>query len=76
LGFYFLLIIKAISVPVRVPRASILMPDFTPLHYRALYEIYPGREGIGELDESALARLKETLAPPGRSFREGPGYRR
>jgi hypothetical protein len=76
LGFYFLLIFKAISVPVRVPGASIIMPDFTPLRYRALYEIYPGREGIGERNKSALARLKETLASLGRSVGEGPGYRR
>lgn len=61
---------------MRVPGASIIMPDFTPLRYRALYEIYPGREGIGETDESALARLKETLASQGRSVGEGPGYRR
>lgn len=56
--------------------ANIIMPDFTPLRYRALYEIYPGRGGIGETDETAIARLKETLASLGRSVGKGPGDRR
>jgi biotin synthase len=56
--------------------ANVVMPDFTPLRYRALYEIYPGRGGIGETDETAIARLKETLASLGRSVGKGPGDRR
>ena len=61
---------------MRVPGANIIMLDFTPLRYSALCEIYPEREGIGETDETAIARLKETLASLGRSVGKGPGNRR
>jgi biotin synthase len=52
--------------------ANVVMPDFTPLAYRNLYEIYPGRNKTEEASDF-LGRLKVDIARMGRIIGQGPG---
>ncbi len=54
--------------------ANIVMPDFTPLRYRALCEIYSGW-GIAETNERAVAAGKHVRVA-GQIYRKGTGNRR
>ena len=49
------------------------MPNLTPLKYRALYQIYPGKACIAETAEACLACLRERILSIGRKVGTGPG---
>jgi biotin synthase len=55
--------------------ANVVMPDLTPLEYRALYEIYPGKGGTGESTEAFHRRLWDQIEALGRTVGIGPGRR-
>lgn len=55
--------------------ANVVMPDFTPIAYRSLYEIYPGRN-TAEDAAAFLGRLKVDIAGMGRTIGRGPGSAR
>jgi biotin synthase len=54
--------------------ANVVMPDFTPLKYKSLYDIYPGRADVGR-PADIIAKLKNDLASIGRTIHFGAGYR-
>lgn len=53
--------------------ANVLMPNLTPVQYRALYEIYPAKACIRETAEQCHGCLTMRLAAIGRKIGEGPG---
>lgn len=46
--------------------ANVLMPNFTPLKYKALYEIYPGKRCITEQSEACIGCLTKKAESIGR----------
>ena len=54
--------------------ANVVMPDFTPLKYKRLYDIYPGRADVCS-PKDIIAKLKNDLASIGRTILFGAGYR-
>jgi biotin synthase len=54
--------------------ANVVMPDFTPLKYKSLYDIYPGRADVGEAAD-IIAKLKQDFTSIGRKILFGSGYR-
>lgn len=56
--------------------ANVVMPNLTPVAYRALYEIYPGKACVSETAEACGSCLKLRIESMGRSVGEGPGSRR
>ena len=56
--------------------ANIVMPNVTPLKYRALYEIYPGKACIKEAGAQCSFCLRGRLAAIGRSTGKGQGSAR
>ncbi|HNX81353.1 MAG TPA: [FeFe] hydrogenase H-cluster radical SAM maturase HydE [Candidatus Omnitrophota bacterium] len=53
--------------------ANVIMPNFTPVQYRKLYEIYPGKKCVEE-PEGACIRCMEVLAQSiGRTIRYSRG---
>lgn len=55
--------------------ANVVMPDVTPLEYRRLYNIYPGK-GEGTLSpEASHAQLLGLIKGLGRTVGQGPGSR-
>jgi biotin synthase len=56
--------------------ANVVMPNVTPPEYRTLYEIYPGKAGVGETAEACSACLEAHLRILGRRVGTGPGGRR
>jgi biotin synthase len=55
--------------------ANVWMPNLTPLKYRALYEIYPGKAAVIDTAEQFHANLLATLQRIGRVPGKGPGGR-
>lgn len=55
--------------------ANVWMPNLTPLKYRALYEIYPGKAAVIDTAEQYHENLLATLAALGRYPGRGPGGR-
>ncbi len=53
--------------------ANIVMPNLTPVEYRAYYEIYPAKACISETSEQCAGCLKGRVESIGRSVGEGPG---
>ncbi len=53
--------------------ANVIMPDFTPLHYRQWYDIYPGRLHSYEPAEKQHARLLQMLHKMERTVGAGAG---
>jgi biotin synthase len=53
--------------------ANVVMPNLTPLKYRALYEIYPGKACIAETAEACQAFLRQRILSIGRKVGTGPG---
>ncbi len=53
--------------------ANVVMPNLTPPEYRAAYEIYPGKAGVGETAEACEAGLQALLVALGRSAGSGRG---
>jgi biotin synthase len=56
--------------------ANVWMPNLTPLKYRALYEIYPGKSKVIDTAEEFHKNLLATLERMGRVPGKGPGGRR
>jgi biotin synthase len=54
--------------------ANVVMPDFTPLKYKSLYDIYPGRADVGSAAD-IIAKLKQDFTSIGRNILFGSGYR-
>jgi biotin synthase len=56
--------------------ANIVMPNLTPLQYRTLYEIYPGKACINETADACNACLRTRIESVGRTVGSGPGGRK
>jgi len=56
--------------------ANVWMPNLTPLKYRALYEIYPGKAKVIDTAEEFQKNLLATLERIGRVPGKGPGGRK
>jgi biotin synthase len=56
--------------------ANVWMPNLTPLTYRALYEIYPGKAKVIDTAEQFHENLLATLQRIGRVPGKGPGGRK
>jgi biotin synthase len=55
--------------------ANVVMPDFTPMTYRRLYDIYPGRNRTLDLDVF-MKRLGDEISSLGRRIGTGSGRRK
>ena len=55
--------------------ANVVMPNLTPVKYRALYEIYPAKACIEESATDCNGCLREQIAAMGRVAGSGPGGR-
>lgn len=55
--------------------ANVVMPNLTPLRYRALYEIYPGKACIRETANECAHCLSGRILRMGRQLGRGPGGR-
>ena len=53
--------------------ANVVMPNLTPLEYRAAYEIYPGKVCIAEDAEACNGCMKRRILSLGRTIGVGPG---
>ncbi len=53
--------------------ANVVMPNLTPLKYRALYEIYPAKACIFETAEDCHSCLRNRILSMGREIGTGPG---
>jgi len=53
--------------------ANVVMPNFTPLPYRKLYEIYPGRVCLDEYEDSLHQKIKDRIHSVGRVVGTGQG---
>jgi biotin synthase len=56
--------------------ANVWMPNLTPLRYRQLYEIYPGKAAVIDTAQEFHANLLATLERMGRTPGKGPGNRK
>lgn len=56
--------------------ANVVMPNLTPVKYRALYEIYPAKACIDETAEQCAGCLRARIRSVGRTVGTGPGPRR
>jgi biotin synthase len=55
--------------------ANVVMPNLTPVKYRALYEIYPAKACVGETAAECGACLTRRIEALGRGIGKGPGGR-
>ena len=56
--------------------ANVVMPNLTPVAYRALYEIYPGKACLRETASECEAGLRQRILNMGREIATGSGGRR
>jgi biotin synthase len=56
--------------------ANVVMPNLTPLKYRALYEIYPNKACISETGEACYSCMIGRIESLGRRIGHGPGHAR
>lgn len=56
--------------------ANVVMPNLTPLQYRQLYQIYPGKACVTETGEACNTCLSGRIMRIGRHIGSGPGGRR
>jgi len=56
--------------------ANIVMPNLTPVKYRALYEIYPSKACINETSDECRVCLLARIRSIGREIGQGPGGRK
>ena len=56
--------------------ANVVMPNLTPVQYRALYEIYPEKACVNETAEACRLCLAGRIHALGRRVGQGPGGRR
>jgi biotin synthase len=55
--------------------ANVFMPNLTPMKYRRLYEIYPGKACIGDTGDKCNSCLGLRISAIGRRIGQGPGGR-
>lgn len=55
--------------------ANVVMPNLTPLCYRTLYEIYPGKACLNETADGCNGCLRARMESIGRTIGLGPGGR-
>jgi len=55
--------------------ANVWMPNLTPVKYRKLYEIYPGKAAVSDTAEQYHENLLASLVALGRGPGRGPGNR-
>jgi biotin synthase len=53
--------------------ANIVMPNLTPLKYRAMYEIYPAKAAADETPEESKASIHRRILSIGRKIGTGRG---
>jgi biotin synthase len=53
--------------------ANIVMPNLTPLKYRAMYEIYPAKAAADETPEESMANIHRRILSIGRKIGTGRG---
>ncbi|MBN2424049.1 MAG: [FeFe] hydrogenase H-cluster radical SAM maturase HydE [Calditrichaceae bacterium] len=53
--------------------ANVIMPNMTPVNYRKLYEIYPGRICLEEFGEEAVEAIRGRIFSSGRKISTGQG---
>jgi biotin synthase len=53
--------------------ANIVMPNLTPLHYRAMYEIYPAKAAADETPEESQSNVHRRILSIGRKIGMGRG---
>ncbi len=53
--------------------ANIVMPNLTPLKYRAMYEIYPAKAAADETPEESMANIHRRILAIGRKIGTGRG---
>ena len=56
--------------------ANVVMPNLTPVKYRAFYEIYPAKACIGETAQECARCLQARIEGIGRTVGRGTGGRR
>jgi biotin synthase len=56
--------------------ANVIMPDFTPVKYRRLYEIYPGKGSSPAEPAEIIEGIRRDVEAAGRIIGPGPGNRR
>lgn len=56
--------------------ANVIMPNLTPVKYRAMYEIYPAKACIYETSDECGACVKRRIVSVGRTVGSGPGNSR
>ena len=56
--------------------ANVVMPNVTPLAYRARYEIYPGKACVNETATADQGSIEGRIHALGRTVGQGPGGRR
>lgn len=56
--------------------ANVIMPDFTPVKYRRLYEIYPGKGSSPAGSSEIMDGIRRDVEAAGRIIGPGPGNRR
>jgi biotin synthase len=56
--------------------ANVIMPDFTPVKYRRLYEIYPGKGSSPAEPSEIMDGIRRDVEAAGRTIGPGPGNRR
>lgn len=55
--------------------ANVVMPNLTPVEYRAMYEIYPAKVCIDETSNQCRMCMRFRIESIGRSIGDGPGGR-
>lgn len=55
--------------------ANVIMPNLTPMKYRAMYEIYPAKVCIDETARDCSNCVRGRIASVGRKVGKGPGFR-
>lgn len=53
--------------------ANVIMPNFTPIEYRKLYEIYPGKKCVNEPEGACVACMEILAQSIGRTIRYSRG---
>lgn len=56
--------------------ANVVMPNMTPLEYRVLYQIYPGKAGLHETADISSKKIEGQITSLGRTIGRGPGASR
>lgn len=55
--------------------ANVVMPNVTQTVYRELYQLYPGKVGIGQTADTSKSIVEEKIKTIGRTIGKGKGFR-